>query len=53
MLSIMTPNRKIIKVKKEGSELFMKAFFLKQANDGIFVPSCDLEQYNSGNRKKR
>jgi hypothetical protein len=50
MVIVMTTCRKKIQIQKYVMELHGEFFGWVEASDGVWVPRCDLEQYESGNR---
>ena len=51
MIKVMTPYRKIVNVPAEVFEHIKACFHLVQAKDGLWLPSCDLVQYELGRRE--
>ncbi len=48
--TVMTANRVRIQISLEWIQKNAKLFGFVQAKDGIWLPACDLAQYEAGNR---
>jgi translation initiation factor IF-1 len=50
MAIAMTATRDMVDVDAEVMEIIAAAMFYVQASDGVWVPSCDIVQYESKRR---
>jgi len=47
---VMTATRQEVRVDLQWMQSNAAMFFYTQASDGVWVPCCDIKQYESGNR---
>lgn len=50
MATVMTSDRKMVLVDLVWLEANARFFGLVRASDGVWLPACDLQQYESGKR---
>jgi hypothetical protein len=50
MAIVMTETRKRIEVDASIMEIIGPMMFFAKASDGVWIPMCDLAQYEAGNR---
>ncbi len=50
MFTILTPFRHLIQLSEEWKSFLTKRGYTP-ASDGIWMPCCDIRQYEAGNRK--
>lgn len=53
MATVMTPDRRKVFIDSAWMQANATLLFYVQASDGVWVPICDVKQYESGNRPFR
>lgn len=53
MVTVMTFDRRKVLIDSAWMQSNATLLHYTQASDGVWVPSCDLKQYESGNRPFR
>jgi hypothetical protein len=50
MATVMTVDRRKVMIDSSWMKANASLMYYTQATDGVWVPICDLKQYESGNR---
>ena len=51
MATVMTWNRKRVFIDSAWMQQFAATLYYTQASDGVWVPECDMAQYETGRRQ--